>query len=409
MDDELAHPVAVQVPGDASSGVKVQGPGSAQVRVGVEPFALADKDHDGLLTFQEFPSQNSAVFDALDQPDEFGVKHGKLKPSDAPFIPTGHGGTLTLASSASSGSALGIETTGNLPTLRLPEGGASLTVAAAGDILLQDAGYIGTIQGGAVTVSSVGGSILGGVPAPGTINKRGIVTLFAPPPAPGNVLTSAAATGGGDISVDAFGDINVGGLALATLSDSSMTLNARTGSVNAGVGQPFHVRPLSLNNLTSEIQVQYDGSGVSSDGPLKIVAKKDVVIGAGITGTIITIQAQAVTQGNGQGIVQGTTINVTADTITGTFNGTQGVNVAGNTQGANLSSSQGLVTGAGAGVASNTGSGRASAENTLASNTAEDRASYTGGMGDGSGGGVSGKRVVLIDVSSSPCTDQDCS
>ncbi|HKE09932.1 MAG TPA: filamentous hemagglutinin N-terminal domain-containing protein, partial [Myxococcota bacterium] len=230
MDDELAHPVAVQVPGDASSGVKVQGPGSAQVRVGVEPFALADKDHDGLLTFQEFPSQNSAVFDALDQPDEFGVKHGKLKPSDAPFIPTGHGGTLTLASSASSGSALGIETTGNLPTLRLPEGGASLTVAAAGDILLQDAGYIGTIQGGAVTVSSVGGSILGGVPAPGTINKRGIVTLFAPPPAPGNVLTSAAATGGGDISVDAFGDINVGGLALATLSDSSMTLNARTGS-----------------------------------------------------------------------------------------------------------------------------------------------------------------------------------
>jgi len=30
-------------------------------------------------------------------------------------------------------------------------------------------------------------------------------------------------------------------------------------------------------------------------------------------------------------------------------------------------------------------------------------------MGGDSGGGLSGKRVVLIDVSSSPCTDQDCS
>jgi filamentous hemagglutinin family protein len=408
MDDELAHPVAVQVPGDASSGVRVQGPGSAEVLVGVEPFAQADKDHDGVLTLQEFPTQNSAVFDSLDRPDEFGIKHGKLAAKDAPFVPTGQGGTLTLQSSTSSGSALGIETTGNLPTLRLPEGGANLTVAAGGDILLQDAGYIGTIQGGAVTVSSVGGSILGGVPAPGTINKRGIVTLFVPQPPPGTDLASVAATGGGDISVDAFGDINVGGSALATLSRSSITLDSRAGSVNAGVGPKFQVLPLTLDPHSSEIQVQYVGSGVSADGPLNIVAKKDIVIGAGITGTNITLQAQVVTQGSGTGSIQGESISVTASTITGNLSATQGISVSGNASGANLSSSQGLVTGAGAGVASNTGSGRASAENTLASNTAEDRATYTGGMG-GDSGSLSSKRVVLIDVSSSPCTDEDCS
>jgi filamentous hemagglutinin family protein len=409
IDDELGHPVAVQVPGDATSGVKVQGPGSAEILVGVEPFAQADKDHDGVLTLQEFPSQNSAVFDSLDQPDEFGIKHGRLTASDAPFIPTGQGGTLALQSSASSGAALGIETTGNLPTLRLPAGGANLTVVAAGNILLQDAGYIGTLQGGSVTVSSVGGSILGGVPAPGTINKRGIVTLFAPSPPPGLDVAPVATSGGGPISVDAFGDINVGGLALATLSNSSITLDSRGGSVNAGVGQKFQVLPLTLNNQTSEIQVQYAGSGVSADGPLNIVAKKDIVIGAGITGTAITIHAEAIQEGSGTGSIQGETISVTANTITGNLSATQGITVSGNASGANLSSSSGLVTGAGAGVASNTGSGRASAENTVASNTAEERASYTGGMGGDSGGGLSGKRVVLIDVSSSPCTDQDCS
>ena len=159
----------------------------------------------------------------------------------------------------------------------------------------------------------------------------------------------------------------------------------------------------------TEIQVQYAGSGVSADGPLNIVAKKDIVIGAGITGTAITIHAEAIQEGSGTGSIQGETISVTANTITGNLSATQGITVSGNASGANLSSSSGLVTGAGAGVASNTGSGRASAENTVASNTAEERASYTGGMGGDSGGGLSGKRVVLIDVSSSPCTDQDCS
>jgi hypothetical protein len=405
-DDELGHPVAVQLPGDASSGLKVQGPGSAEVLVGVESFAEADADNDKIVTFKEFPSQNSSVFDSLDQPDEFGIKHGQLTAADAPFIPTGQGGALTLQSSASTGEVLGLETTGNLPTLSVPVGGASLTVVAGGNILLQDAGYIGTLQGGAVTVSSIGGAVLGGTPAAGTVTKRGIVTLFAPPPPSGDT-TSVSPTGGGPISVDAFGDINVGGLALATLSASPITLDSRAGSVNGGAGKKFQNATLALNPGASEIAVEYEGSGVSADGPLNIVAKKAVVIGAGISGTTVNITAQSL-QG-GPGSLTGTTITISAETITGNISATAGISITGNASGATLSSSGGLVTGAGATVASNTGSGRASAENTLASNTAEERASYTGDMGSGSGGGVSGKRVVLIDVSSSPCTDQDCS
>src|SRR5262249_50069715 len=150
-----------------------------------------------------------------------------------------------------------------------------------------------------------------------------------PPPPPGNVLTSVAATGGGDISVDAFGDINVGGLALATLSNSSITLDSRAGSVNAGVGQKFQALPLALDPHSSQIQVQYVGSRVSADGSLNIVAKKDIVIGAGITGTIITIHAEAVQEGSGTGSIQGESISVSANTISGNLSATQGINVSG--------------------------------------------------------------------------------
>ena len=408
IDAQGAHPVAVTVPQDASSGVRVEGPGSAEILVGVEPFAEADTNHDRVITFSEFPSQNFAVFDSLDQPDQFGIKHGQLTPADAPFIPTGKGGQLALESSGSTGSVLGLETTGNLPSLPLAEGGASLTVVAGGNILLQDAGFIGTLQGGAVAVSSLGGSILGGVPPVPTTNKRGIVTLFAPS---GGAQTVASSAGGGAISVDAFGDINVGGLALATLSGSSITLDSRAGSVNAGIGEKFQNPTLGLDPQTSEVVVNYVGSGVSADGSLNIVAKKNIVIGAGITGTNITISAGQAVQG-GPGSLSGSTISIKAGTtITGNIDASGSITVSGGSlsSGANVSSSGGLVTGAGAaGVASNTGSGRASAENSLASNTAEDRASYTSGMGGDSGGGASSKRVVLIDVSSSPCSGQDC-
>jgi hypothetical protein len=406
-DMQTGHPIEVGVPQEASSGLRVEGPGSAQLLVGVEPFAKADKNHDGVITFDEFPSQNFAVFDSLDQPDSLGVKHGQLTPADAPFIPTGKGGEITLQSSESTGSVLGLETTGNLANLPLPSAGASLTVSAAGDILLQDAGFIGTLQGGALTVSSVGGSILGGVPAIPTTNKRGIVTFFAPQPTGGMATTATASAGGGDISVEAFGDINVGGLALATLSRSNITLDSRTGSVNAGVGEKFQNATLALDPITGDIVVNYVGSGVSADGNLNIVAKKNIVIGAGIAGAgVVNLNAGQAIQG-GTGVLSGGTVNVEAPSISGSITASGSINVSGTlSSSASVSSTGGLVTGAGAAAAASNSSGRASAESSLASTNA-DRASYTGGL-EGGSGEASGKRVVLIDVSSSACTDADC-
>jgi len=407
----LPIPTAVQVPTDAGSGFQVSGPGSAKIQVGVVPFEQADKDGDGVITLNEFGG-SAAVFSSLEQPDALGALHPELTAHEAPFVPTGKGGALTLTSSAASGNLLGIQTLGNLPSLPLPQVGASLSVVAALDILLQDAGFIGTLQGGALNVSSIGGQILGGFPSTSTGQKRGIVTFHTPSVSGNGGRASADASGGGAISVDSFGDFNIGGLALAALSGSDITINSRAGSVNAGLGAPFS-NPVIFNDPNSGgITVQYTGSGVfAQGGQVNLVAKKDVLIGAGISGAGITINAGGNVLSNGTGIVNSSgtvTLNV-GGTISGNFQALGSINiVSGSLSSAANATAGGLVTGAGATVvASNTGPGRASSESTLAS-SASDRASLSGGIENSGANGASGKRVVLIDVSSQPCASQDC-
>lgn|GEM_PF-3946295 len=406
VDTQLGRPVDIQVPTDASSGLRVEGPGSAELLVGVVPFATADTNHDGMITPDEFPANLGAVFDSLEQPNALGVLPGFLTVAEAPFIPTGHGGQITLASSQSSGNLLGLETTGNIPSVPLPARGASLTVAAAGNILLQDRGFIGTLQGGSIDVWSVGGSVLGGTPAAAYTGKRGIVSLYT---SAGISVRQADLTGGGDVSVNSFGDINVGGLALATLSGSSLTLNSRTGSVNAGLGQSFSRPSIGYDQVAQEVAVDFTGSGVYSTGLLDIVAKKDIVIGAGITGAGITLSAGGSVQAGTGSLSSTGGVSITAGgTISGNIQAQGNISIGGGTLSstASVGSTGGLVTGSGASsVASNTGSGRESAANTLASNTA-DQATYTGGIGSGDASGVGTRRVVLIDVSSREC-DKD--
>jgi len=378
---------------------------------------MADKNHDGVITPTEFPANLGAVFDSLETPNAFGVLPGLLTAADAPFIPTGRGGQIILASSQSAGNLLGIETTGDIPFLPLPASGASLTVAAGGNILLQDRGFIGTLQGGAVDVWSVGGSVIGGTPAANYTGKRGIISLYT---YGGLSPRPAELSGGGSISINSFGDINVGGLALATLSGNTMTLNSRSGSVNAGLGQPFSRPAVGFDQFAREVSVNFVGAGVYATGTLDIVAKQDIVIGAGITGAGITLSAGQNISGNGTGALTSTSgLNITAGgTIGGSIQAQGNITIGGGTlsSSANVGSAGGLVSGSGASsVASNTGSSRASAENTLASNAA-DRATYTGGIGSGDASGVGGRRVVLIDVSSQECNkdlggnrDWDCS
>jgi filamentous hemagglutinin family protein len=406
----LHERIPVAVPTDAGSGLEVSGPGSAEILVGVIPFAQADKDHDGVITENEFPG-SSAVFASLEQPNAFGILEPELTAQEAPFIPTGKGGALTLASSASSGFLLGLQTIGNLPDLPFAPGGANLTVVTAGDILLQDRGFIGTLQGGTLYVSSVGGQILGGFPSTSIGEKRGIVTLYS---TPGIEQHAANASGGGAISVDSFGDFNIGGLALAALSGSSITIDSRGGSVDAGLGAPFSSPTILFSENAGGLVVQYAGSGVfSNGGAIDIVAKKIVDIGAGISGGVINITASSVLAGSGTINSSSTvTFNVTGS-ISGNVQAVGSINIASGTLSstATASSTGGLVTGAGAAaVASNTGSGRASSENSLASSTFE-RAAYSSGLENAASGGASGKRVVLIDVSSQPCSpqDKDCS
>src|SRR5262249_5063911 len=158
--------------------------------------------------------QFDAVFSSLDSfPD------GHLSPTEAPYVPTGAGGELALQSVKSTGDTIGIETTGNLPKLPLPSTGARLDVVAAGDILLHEYGFIGTLQGGDLSVSSVAGGIQAGTPPLHTVRARGIVTFYTPA---GFNDREASAAGGGEISLDSFGTFDIGGGALAALSGGSI-------------------------------------------------------------------------------------------------------------------------------------------------------------------------------------------
>jgi hypothetical protein len=383
--------------------VQVAGPGTAQVLVGVVSHAEADLDGDGFVDFSEFAGTREE-FDQIDR-DEIlpGVTDGRLSLEEAPWIPTGRGGLLALQARDAQGFVLGLQTVGELQNEALPTGGASLEVVSAGDLLLGSRGFIGTLQGGDVRVSSVTGAIVGGVPPASTTTKRGIVTTFTEP---GSAQREALPTGGGAISVDSLGDFDIGGLALAALSGSSIRIESISGSVSAGVGEPFSRPLIAFDNEIKEVTVNFRGSGIAAPGgTVELVAEQDVDIGAGITGAGITVEAGgSVLAGTGTLASTGSVSINAGQGVSGNIRASGSVSISGSVQsGSSISSSGGLVSGAGA-VASNTGSGRSSAETTRAGQQSADAASFAGGAAFE----AERKRVVLIDVTSRACAADDC-
>ncbi|HVN38737.1 MAG TPA: hypothetical protein VMW19_11280, partial [Myxococcota bacterium] len=416
-------PIAVDVPNDPRSGIIVSGPGTAAVLVGVVPFVFADADanHDGFITANEF-SGSQQLFDSYDSPFQPKLKDNKLSPSEAPsFVPSAtfdnakpadHVGELRLPDVGSAGTtAGGIETVGNNVATSLPAQGARLTVVAAGDVLLGSRGSIGTLEGGDVTVASLTGAVRGGVPPAGTIDQRGIFSLYASPTS-GASTRPAEPTGGGDILVDAYGDIDVGGLAIAALSGGDITVGSRAASFKGGVSSPFADPSVRFDPQANLVVASFEGGGLNASGDPKgdvtIKAVKDIDIGAGITGGNINLGAGGNITSSGSGAIAGSTVTLgAAGTITGNVSAVGAVTVTGGTvTGGSMSSSTGLVTGAGSGVGSNAGGSKTSADTNLASQQMAQNGSLSGsGLGDAAGAGGP-RQGVRIDVSSQPCKNR---
>ncbi len=385
---------------DVRSGIELLGPGTLQVLVGAVPFAQADTNHDGVITPDEFLGSKDQ-FDAFDR--ENGVADGKLTPQELPFLPTGKGGEIRLADVVNSVAAGGILTTGDIRNSALPTGGASLDVAAGKDVELGSRGAIGSLQGGDVSVTAIGGEIAAGTPPAGYNLQRGIFTLVSD----GGGTTSDS--GGGGIQLLAFQDISAGGSGFATLSGGDISLESVSGSIKLGSGEGFSNPLVQFLPGQGGLSIKYDGSGVDASGKVTILAKKDIDLGAGITGAGVTLKAGGNIGGSGA-VTSSLGIDVSAGgNVSGLFaagSGSLSVN-AGSTSGLQGSSSGGLVTGAGAN-ASNTGGSRTNAASSLASSEGTQLAS-AGGSGLGGDGNALGPRQVAIDVSSRPCdSDQRC-
>jgi len=404
VDPETGEVSVVAVDDQAATGLQVAGPGSAQVLVGVRSHASLDANGDGFVDRSEFTG-SSALFDSLDRDENaVGQTDGRISASEAPWLPTGQGGSLSLQASGAEGAVLGIQTVGGLQNEALPASGATLEVVAAGDIDLGARGFIGTLQGGNLSVRSVAGGLTAGQPAPGVTTKRGIVTTFT---GPGSAQRPADATGGGAIDVVTLGDFDIGGLALAALSGSDIKIESIEGSVSAGVGEPFSVPLIAYDNETREVTVSYRGAGIAAPGgTVELVAKKDVNIGAGITGAGITVNAGGNVNAGSGAIVSSGSVSITAgQTVSGNIQATGSVSIVGSVQsGANVSSSGGVVSCGPVGA--NAGAGRTSVDATRATKQAENQGGF--GTGSGPADGAERKRVVLIDVTSRPCEDAEC-
>jgi hypothetical protein len=434
------------VPPNPYSGIRVAGPGTAKLLVGVLPNApQVDLNGNGVIDPDESTGDRDgqpgvsasewlgppAAFTALDDSQRVfnlgaglelgsgpifssrlvieGGGDGVLTPAEAPYVPSGRGGNIVLASAPAGVPAaqlpptLGISTIGNVftPTGQqpvLPTKSADLWVVAGGDIDLNTRGSIETDQGGRLVVESVAGGITAGNPPPGYMGDRGIVTLFRPP---GFGQQAVSTTGGGSIGIDTDSDFSVGGLALVSLSGGNIDVYSRSGSIDAGVGSEFQNPSVSVT-AEGVVQVSYLGSGIAAlGGNVNLHAHEDVRIGAGITGAGITIDAgQSIQAGSGSVNASGN-VNLSAgQSIQGTFSSSTGsINVSGGTvgQGANLSAA-GIVAGAGAGVGSNTGGGKVSAE----LNNLSDRAAETasGGFQTASALATGASHGVVIQVTS---------
>lgn len=311
---------------------------------------------------------------------------------------TGAGGQLALSDVAlGDSSARGIETTGNLVNTALPTGSAGITILAAGDVVMNDRGSIDTLQGGDITITSLGGSLVGGEPPETFTGKRGIFTMFVPPGAP-----DAAASGGGTISIDVAGDFDIGRSVTAALSGGNIILRSRSGSVSAGSAEPFETLGVTTSQTSSLPEVRYRGGGIfASSGAVQIVAEEDVDIGAGITGAAIAINAGGnVVAGQGSISSSGNVSISAGGSISGTITAGGSINVSGDvSQSANISAG-GLVVGAGS-VASNTGPGKVSAETSVATQAQSQLASRQ------AVGEARRRRGVIVEVTSSALDEDD--
>ncbi|MCX5739288.1 MAG: hypothetical protein NTZ61_12490 [Proteobacteria bacterium] len=429
-----ASSAAPGVAPDLLSGLQVAGPGFAKLLVGVLPNApQADSNANGVIDPAESTGDRNGdghvdrsewlgatgVFTSIDEsqrlyagdasPEIFvkrglippGGGDGLLTPGETPYVPSGRGGAVELAAAVPAAQAQisrGINAIGNAlnPTLLL--GSADVIVAANGDIRLNGRGSIETYQGSRLVVESVSGAITAGSPPAGFTGRRGIVTLFR---GPGFGDRPANPSGGGAIGIDTEKDVSVGGLALAALSGSSITVYSRDGSIDAGVSSPFS-SPRVFVDPSGTVLVNYEGGGIFATSSIGLFAKQDIKIGAGITGTTISIDAGGSLVGGGAGGISGTNVNINVSgSISGNISASGSINVSGGSvsQGASLSAG-GIVAGAGAGVGSNSGGGKASSELSSLSqqaNTAADSFQKASAVGNGSG---SGQRTVMIQVTS---------
>jgi len=410
IDDQTGAPIAVKVPDDPSTGILVSGPGSARVLVGVVEFAEADTNHDGFVSFDEFHGSQD-VFDSLDT--ETALPDHRLSSKEAPYLPSAasadpdrHVGELKLPDVTQAGIAGGIGTVGNNIATSLPAQGASLTVVSANDLSLGSRGSIGTLEGGDLRVSSIAGAIRGGVPQQGTTDQRGIFTLYATPSS--QTTRPAETNGGGDIAVDAYGDIDVGGLAIAALSVSSISLDSRAASIDAGVSSPFANPNVRFDPQANLLVASFEGGGIAAPGgKVDIKARKNIDIGAGISGAGITLSAgQNITSSGSGGVSSTGSVSISAQSFTGSVSAVGAVSVSANvTAGSSVSSSTGLVSGAGS-VASNAGGTRSSADTNLASQQMAQSGSLSGTtLADAAGAGGP-RQGVRIDVSSQPCKNR---
>jgi filamentous hemagglutinin family protein len=422
---------------DLLSGLQVAGPGSAKLLVGVLPNSpqvdtnangkldpdesSGDRNGDGGVDSSEWRG-SSAVFTHIDESQrEYlpagssaifsnrglippGGGNGVVTAAESPYVPSGRGGQIRLAAAVPESEApfsLGINAIGNARNTTLPTASAALFVAADGDIDLNGRGSIETYQGSRLVVESVSGGVRGGSPpvdATGSpfTGRRGIVTLFRPP---GFGDAPASESGGGAIGVDTQEDVDVGGLALASLSGSDITIYSRDGSIDAGVSSPFS-NPIVFVSGSGAVLVNYEGGGIfAKGGNIGLFAKQDIKIGAGISGAGITIDAGGSLVGGGAGGIAGTNVNIdVGGSISGSISATGSINVAGGSvaQGASLSAG-GLVAGAGAGIGSNSGGNKASSELASLSGTA----SETAAAGFQTAHAVAtGERQVMIQVTS---------
>lgn len=403
------------VQSDAGAGARVAGPGSLSLEVGVVPFHEADVNADETISRSEFAAGAapgdaglwSQVFSELDAQGLLQIRDGLLRASDAPWIPTGKGGAISLPESG--GAVLGIESIGNLANASLPESGARLEIAAARDVNLNARGAIGTLAGGAVGLRSVGGSIFGGFPEPWFSGKRGIYSLRA---GPGNEARPALPSGGGRIDIDAFGEFDIEGSALASLSSGDVQIRSRTRSITAGQGRKFSKEAVALNPVTNLPEVTFAGSGIAVQpgGSLTLVAKRNLNIGAGITAARISIDAGGSVNAGSGALTSTGSISISAGgSITGSIKAGGNISVGSGTLGPGAKvSAGGLVAGAGS-VASNSSGGKASAETAVSSGKDSGASTAaTAGLRAGVGAAKSRPSGWKIDVSSRPCEDDRC-